>query len=660
MAPPTWFLSLLAVALSWPTWSSLVPAVDLDSAWQGALHLAAQDRLAYGRDLEWTYGPLGFLLFPQMWSSGTGAAALLTVTLLRLLTAALVVAAARDRGGWGAATLGAWAALLLTPNEMLAVPATFAAAVVLRGGCATRRRFLVAASAAGAFVGLQMLVKFSTGPFVALLVVVALLGAARAVRDRGLALAAASTAGVLAAVVGCLVVGQPIGALPSMLRWGMDLAGGYGEAMGYADPALAHEVPFAIAVGIGGLAVASLRTADRSPLERTTTALLWLLVWFAAFRSGFLRHDGGHALQFTGTIAAALVLLPWTRLLRLLPVAIVLVVLVVADGELEGGVGERMNPVRNASAALEQVSVLARPDERRRLEDQGRRAIVVSAGLRESTVALLRRGTATVYPASLGVLWAHRLRWRSLPVMQAHMAYTPGLDRLDADALRSARAPERILVESDATAVGRFPAFDEPQASLAMLCRYGTERRDGRWLVLRRLDVDRCGRPVSRGRSAARWGSPVSIPRPRHADGAIVARVRGAGVQGLERLRTTVLRAHGRTVSIGGRRGLLVPGTAAGGVLLSVPESAGRTGRFAVVPLGRTVTFAKEGGGGRLAIEWSEVRVGGSGRAVPDGSAAGRATMGSRPPASSGRYRPAGGWPVHRRTLSGARGGPDL
>src|SRR5262249_18836563 len=58
-------LGLLASLLTWPVFT-MVPGSDLDWSWQIGLHLAYAQGLDYGRDIVFTYGPLGFLQFPLL------------------------------------------------------------------------------------------------------------------------------------------------------------------------------------------------------------------------------------------------------------------------------------------------------------------------------------------------------------------------------------------------------------------------------------------------------------------------------------------------------------------------------------------------------------------------------------------------------------------
>src|SRR5689334_3864844 len=64
------------------------PSAGVDPSWEMGIHRALHDDLAFGRDVIWTYGPLGFLKVPVLFYVDTGLLALLyrVITHLALLT----------------------------------------------------------------------------------------------------------------------------------------------------------------------------------------------------------------------------------------------------------------------------------------------------------------------------------------------------------------------------------------------------------------------------------------------------------------------------------------------------------------------------------------------------------------------------------------------
>jgi hypothetical protein len=63
--------SALLVLVTWEV-RRVVPRTGFDNSWQLALNLAVEHGLDFGRDVVFTYGPLGFLAQPLIVSALTG------------------------------------------------------------------------------------------------------------------------------------------------------------------------------------------------------------------------------------------------------------------------------------------------------------------------------------------------------------------------------------------------------------------------------------------------------------------------------------------------------------------------------------------------------------------------------------------------------------
>ncbi len=98
----------LLVLLTW-TPLALAPVGGFDPSGLGALHLGIHDGLSWGRDLIYTYGPLGFLKVPTYWYSDTGTLAVLYAVITRIALFTVLWSLGRRSFGWP----GAVAVLLL-------------------------------------------------------------------------------------------------------------------------------------------------------------------------------------------------------------------------------------------------------------------------------------------------------------------------------------------------------------------------------------------------------------------------------------------------------------------------------------------------------------------------------------------------------------------
>src|SRR5436305_2647991 len=138
------FLGLVVALFTFPTFS-LTPAPGLDPSWGAGLQMAAHDGLVFGREVVFTYGPLGFLSVPTLWYQDLGSAAVAYAVLAHILACTLIL----------------WAALRIF-HRLLAVIVAIVACSFL-GSPLVTIALLLSASVAGRRVGTRLQ---STFPFV--------------------------------------------------------------------------------------------------------------------------------------------------------------------------------------------------------------------------------------------------------------------------------------------------------------------------------------------------------------------------------------------------------------------------------------------------------------------------------------------------------------
>jgi hypothetical protein len=235
--------------------------------------------------------------------------------------------------------------------------------------------------------------------------------------------------------------------------------------------------------------------------------------------------------------------------------------------------------------------------------DRTRMRLQGSFGLDPSTLAAIGSHTVHVDPVLAAVAYAYpELRWKPLPIFQTYSAYTPELDRRDADLLRSPEAPERILRNFRQAALsdlrrtwmgrefhpgeivpdtvdGRNRWFDAPVTTLETFCRYVESNATERWQVLSRTDRS-CGAPEALATVTARAGAPVPVPVETRPDRFVTVRITGLQPSLLGRLRAMVLKGPEWYVHLDDTRYRLVPATT-DGLLLAVPPAADGSGPFA-------------------------------------------------------------------------------
>lgn len=576
------FVVLAVAAVTLLAWRAqeLAPRPGIDPSWHTGMALAFRQRLAAGTELIFTHGPLGFLNQGGLHFTSTGVlAALYALTVQVAVVASLVLVLRRALPAWATvfvAFVAAQAALRVSTPELLVVPMLVAVVALLDRRSPWLARWFVPLAAAA--TALQFLVKFNAG---AAALGVAAVGAwyARPGRWRSAGLLLAAVVAVFGA--GWLATGNSLADVPHWFDRSLAVASGYSSGMvletASAWEDLALPLVFA-AVGLAAWGVS--RSWDRVPA--VAFLLLTAAFVFLLYKHALVRHSTERVVDF---IAAGFLLVVVFAPQRRDPRPAWLLGPLILFGAMVGVSGEReflanQNPVASLRLAVRHTADLAVPSRRDRLVDEARANLRASYRLEGEVLAALVGHTVHVDPWETTVMWAYpELRWRPLPVFQSYSAYTAVLDRDNADVLRSAAGPDRILRENVGGLDGRNPDFETPEANLALLCNFAEIATSRRWQVLGRVP-DRCGPPVRVGSVAGRLDSPVEAPAV-PGDDLLVARIDGLGTGLVQALQTTVAKASEYHLTTGeGRRFRLIPETVVGPLLMSKAPAAGFSPAF--------------------------------------------------------------------------------
>lgn len=591
-------LGAIIGALTWPI-SSIRPTVGLDPSWIAGLYMAAERGLDAGTQVVFTYGPLGFLGLPGLYDVGLGRLAFAWTALVQMaLCIALLWASRRAFGLIPALLVTAFAAAMPVADPVL-LAATVVGLAALLGEWSPRARLYLAVGA-GVLAGMQLLGALRAGPTLAVMGLAVVLG----LPDRRRTVPALLGSLVLAFAVFWFATGQGIGNLGDYAINTANVVSGYSESMGFPQPGHWWQTPAVIVAmaTLGGLCVAAGWRWDNA--KRAALVVLVGAVTFLMFKHAIVRESPGSIGVLLGALLAiGLALAPHVRR----PFAIVAVVVLVGLAYLGNRdlIDIRLDFRQHADDFITQLGTVAIPGRAEDEQQRGREEMRAIYDLSPQELRLL--GSRSVHVAAWedGAAWAYGLNWDPLPVFQQYSAYTPRLDDLNAAKLESAGAPAMILWQNatvfDPNAVNypgaidaRWPAFETPREMVQMFCRYRALHWNETWAILRRA-VDRCGRERPLETVHVPVGEAIRLPATR-PDEALVARVKGLAVSGIERLRTLLYRAAGRGVDLDQTAWNLVGATTPDGLLLRVPRWADYPGLFALNGAEHQVAFKREGG----------------------------------------------------------------
>lgn len=553
------FLTLLA----WPLGTQRIES-GLDASWKAALHMAAKEQLAFGRDVAFPYGPLGFLTAPDLYFPSTGliaiafhiaVAGVLSYAVVRLLTTTVRL--------WACVVIAATVLMILNPLLLGSTPflpytcfliaAMWSFRRVLDAERPWRVQDIVVPTLLAMVVALM---KLDAG--IACLVVIGYAVVVGSLQASGATVALRRTLLLLTTVaVGLpslwVAIGQPLGSLPVWLSRSREIVSGYSAAMGIErSGAWEYAAALLVVTLIGG----HVATTPQLTRQRRLLVLGYLATAsFIVFKQGFVRHDA-HSLQFFALfVVLPLAMLPRWPLRQALVVAAVPGVAFLAIANVN--LASSLSPIPRAESIAEVVRLTSSSSEREGVIEDNRARLQREYALPDEVLGRLRAETVDFEPWEITIGWAYPdLEWRQEPILQAYSAYTTPLDRAAASFFAGDRRPKFVLRQHEQP-IGnvedeRVPRFESPDANLALLCHYRAAYQESTWQVLE-SGASRCGRPRVLEERTVKFGDRVALP-PGNENTIVVGRFRGIGDSVLATVQDLVYKAPQFYIRINGDR----------------------------------------------------------------------------------------------------------
>jgi len=501
-------------------WPPVFPGTGLDPSWRFALSEAVLNKWQFGRDIVFTYGPLGFLREPVCFNHLQWLFALvftLFVHFLLMLTVTLLVV--KMNAHW-------LSCLVLLPVLFVAVPLIsldyrllLAAVIILyllAKGKINRGFDYPGLLFCSLLLATASLIKFNAAPVsVSILLLISLED--RQGKDVRIALC-----GLLSYVVFVLVLWIALG--QSLFNLPANLFNSYQILSGYSGAMAKYGRDYQVYAGLAciflefSLLLVSLRLEDRKLFN---FILLNSGLFFVAFKHGFVRHAGGNAYAFFAVCSflfSVYFLIFYgckgrNKLAGGLPglslaASIVALLFIVWHGNqrlLEANIAGKFSAVKSSA-----LLVFNGPYRVRAVED-ARADIRERYSLDEWTVRYVSDKTIDIFPWDLSLAYGYDFNWSPRPVIQSYSAYTEHLDRLNAEHFRKASAPQIILYACKSID-GRYPLFDEPETFAAVLNNYAFVHRSGEFILLSRKEKAAREQVIPLGGVEAGIGEPVKVP----------------------------------------------------------------------------------------------------------------------------------------------------
>ena len=563
----------------------------VDDPWIEMLHTAFAERLQFGRDIVFTCGPWGFLH-----GGYHPATYLVSVVVWAFLAVVFWWAAWRVVTHFFKNPLICWLWMMavialasITPFFNMDVRLTaWPLLLLLLHFCVEECPFTW--TQAMLVISLALLSLIKNNIFTIAVVTVLVIAADNVFRQRRFPwIVLAFTAGIFFFWV---IAGQQLTWFGLFLRGASEIVKGYAEAMMFSQPTDEVDIFRFWGVAIAVCAVVGYVVCEEHRLFGLLPLLAFAFIVFAAFKHGYVRHDG-HEVDATNLLLFAAVLwLPaaWSiagqRSKWCIPAVVLPLILATplaslslkryAHVDLSSVLGQQLTAQSLFAPANFFLGFLE--DKR----DSFRAYDAYAADLRARTFPDLDiHGTADVYPVSQTVPLPLSLTWRPRPICHSHTVYTPKLAEMNAAHLRSDRAADHIFFDVW-TIDGRFPAQDDSLSWPELLTRYEITGMDGKYILMKKSVTPRQYQLTPIGETVASFDEPIPIPSMMVGPVWVTIDIRRSLYGNIV---ATLYRPPpvGLTVVCTGRtyRGRLVPAEARAGFLLS-PVVENRQSFFAL------------------------------------------------------------------------------
>lgn len=483
----------------------------LEPSWQLMLGFALTHSLAFGQDVVFTYGPLGFLVAKY----GLGDLEPARIVGGLLLAIAIVIAAARlIRGVWWpfVALMFAW--LIVGPGfDDHTYPAFFFTTILVAAAVPSDPSPSTATvTAAGAILGLIGLTKVSF-LFLAFPLVVAGLVVFLAQKHVTSGIAWFSSF-VLAFVGGWIVFGQDPAAIPDYLRNSAAVSSGYTGAMSLLPKAPVF-VQVCLATATTAIAGLALLRTKGTGFERAHRTIVLFAILAVAWKSAVVRADRYHIDPFVLLLpvlcffAVREFLKKGASVLSMVGSALTLaMVMALAAIALDHRLFKRAGNVpalyaesfRRLGDVQTSITMPVTDDVFRALDNQTRRSI--------------GHAPIDVFGYHQGAAMITGLSYEPRPVFQSYFAYTPLLQKKNLDHYLGSSRPSYVLFNIE-TIDGRFPTLDDASLLIHLLGSYEPiTSLNGPLLLRRRISGTPKPTLTPLGRFDLRFGQPLRLPFP--------------------------------------------------------------------------------------------------------------------------------------------------
>jgi len=461
----------------------------LDNSWTYGINYLVQSEYTFGKDVVFTFGPLGFILQPI----DMGANLLYSITfwlLIYFILGALlfyILLRRKQRLTYFIFLLAfiiAWALMSSSfsgyyyANQYLIM--MLVGLILCTFGFNDSRLFYIPLFIAGMLSGLTVFMKLNLG--IANIGMIFLYSVFLIVKIRRKALypLIASWGGCLSSVIALLFIHfHSIENLYLWLRASFEIISGYSAAMGYGST----QIPLMI-LGFIGLVfyVMLLALALIQKNELSFTCLIFASPILFTFKESFVRQDFGHIIYFflfLPFVISICILFTRNRFGLILTSCIFFISLSLAavfplayqHGEALEYKLPQVVKTLSGIEGLNKYSALFSLDNIRNYYEEKGNTNLERDRLPDKWVSEIGNGSSDAVPWEISYMPANNLNWIPNPVLQTYSEYTSYLDNWSASHYSGINSPQYLIAEYKSID-NRHPLMDAPATWRSILFNY--------------------------------------------------------------------------------------------------------------------------------------------------------------------------------------------
>jgi hypothetical protein len=502
---------ILTIACLFIPLNPAMPMEGLDNSWMFGMNQAVAQKLAFGRDIIFTFGPYASV-YTKEYHPATDFLMLLGGTCLALsYSVGALFLINKERWGLGLAYAAVLAGVIFSRDALLFSYALIVAvsaykAIILRETSEAPNKAITLIMIVLFFcLGLPPLIKGSMlilcGAISILCFLLFALKKEKTLAIIALALPACSTLGFW------IVSGQSIYDLPAYISAMVPIASGYTEAMSLEGNTSE------ILIYLSASALICLGLYRNKPDFKVENIFLWCVFFvflFLAFKGGFVRHDGHAKMAGISVLIAALIYLAITSSKKnlLISVSCFCAWLYIYNHHIT---------TVNKVSLKHTLAVYTLPFKGfvNRLQDDSWLELKFSAAIqkiKEKSNLPIMRGTTDVYSYNQSNLIASGNIWNTRPILQSYSAYTESLAVKNRDHLLEKNAPDNIVFSVEPID-DRLPPIEDGASWPVLLSQYHpTLFKDNRVFLARNIPTTNYVAPSNILSETHRLGEEILIP----------------------------------------------------------------------------------------------------------------------------------------------------